>query len=332
VLAVLLVAAGIGTALTACALTGVPAPRDDRDVRAIFDGPLNVRGAGAVSYSFYRRLRDRTDRWSRVEAYTPLPVRMLLPQKSGIVHAKLVTPGHFSLLDTRLLLGREFRCEIEARAPCREVTLNAAFWRERFASDPAIDGRTIPIEGRPFVVVGVATAAAPDAPDLWLPLAAAPELTGLPWERADVRWLYVLARPRPGQDDAGVLSLSLSEARMVRLLRVRSGVARHLTAITLGGAALVVVFFAGAAGWLLRSARTATTAAGLLAAAVLAVLIHLALTNALLRYFAGFRIPVLEFDTKLNPGLLAAALLVALLTVAVVRWADLLRNRGGPAV
>jgi hypothetical protein len=338
--AILSLAASIGTALTVYGLLNTAEAPGTRDVRFVFDGPLDTRGAGSVSYPFFRRRRESG---RGAAAFTPVPVRAQVAGEAVSWDAQLVSPGYFALLGTRPALGREFLCELEARQPCHEVILSDALWRARFGSDAAILGRTIRIEGQPYAVTGVGPAT-PGAlafagfPDIWLPLAAAPELTGVPTERADVRWLYTLARSEAGHDPAGARSLSLPAIRLVRLLRIRSGVAQQLPAIALGCGALLVAAGAFGAGLLLRGARprVGRLIMGVrallftLAGAAGAVAIHWALIRVFVRFLTAFRVPVAELDTRLNPVLLAAACLLAFATMVLT--AGISRRSGeGPA-
>ena len=71
------------------------------------------------------------------------------------VYGLMVTPSLFPLLQTKPVLGRAFTdAEAELGAP-KTVVLNDAFWKNRFARDPAIIGKTIRLNGEVFTVIGV---------------------------------------------------------------------------------------------------------------------------------------------------------------------------------
>ena len=65
-----------------------------------------------------------------------------------------VTDDFFAVLGVVPILGRGLQPgdDIEGSAP---IVLSEAFWRERFAGDRTIVGRTVPIDGTPHTVVGV---------------------------------------------------------------------------------------------------------------------------------------------------------------------------------
>ncbi len=72
------------------------------------------------------------------------------------VPGTMVTPSLFPLLGMRPALGRVFSDEEGAPGNNQLVVLSDAMWRARFAADPAVLGRTITVDGRPFTIVGVA--------------------------------------------------------------------------------------------------------------------------------------------------------------------------------
>lgn len=66
-----------------------------------------------------------------------------------------VSPDFFATLGLTPALGRAFR-EAETTFDNASVAvLGDAYWRQQFAADPAIVGRTIRINGAPYVIVGV---------------------------------------------------------------------------------------------------------------------------------------------------------------------------------
>ncbi len=107
-------------------------------------------------------------------------------------------------IDHRLLplLGREpalGRGLLEADdlpgAPAPVVIIGDRLWRERFAADPRVLGRTLRVDGVVHEIVGVMPPGFefPEWGSLWLPLGLAPERSP-----RDSRWLTAVARQRPG--------------------------------------------------------------------------------------------------------------------------------------
>src|SRR5687767_11242837 len=73
------------------------------------------------------------------------------------IQAGLATPGFLGMLGYGhpLALGRSFLEEEGIPGKDQVVVLTHRVWRERFGSDPAIVGRQIRIDRKPYTVVGV---------------------------------------------------------------------------------------------------------------------------------------------------------------------------------
>src|SRR6185369_14466274 len=90
-------------------------------------------------------------------------------------------------------LGRAFT-EMDLRQTPEVVIIGHRLWRRRFAADPAIVGRSLILNDRPYVVVGVMTPRAdfPAAVELWVPSESHTQLgTGVSMPR-------IVARLAPG--------------------------------------------------------------------------------------------------------------------------------------
>jgi putative ABC transport system permease protein len=86
-----------------------------------------------------------------------------------------VTAGFFNVLGVQPAIGRAFTAESEAEGNNRVAVLSDGLWRRRFGADPGIVGRTIPLEGNSYEVIGVMPpdfaypVSAARATDLWVP-------------------------------------------------------------------------------------------------------------------------------------------------------------------
>ncbi|HTF67225.1 MAG TPA: ABC transporter permease, partial [Edaphobacter sp.] len=61
----------------------------------------------------------------------------------------------FDLLEARPLMGRTFLPSDSEAGHTNVVVLTASIWRELYHGDPGIVGRSVPINGLPYTVVGV---------------------------------------------------------------------------------------------------------------------------------------------------------------------------------
>lgn len=127
-----------------------------------------------------------------------------LTAESGAERVQMlqVTPSFFPLMGLAPAAGRWFDEAEEARGE-RVTVLSHALWQARYAGDPGIVGRTLTIDGRPHVVVGVAPPALklPEAAELYVP-------TFLPTAGTNrgYNYLRVLGRLAPGVTEPAALA------------------------------------------------------------------------------------------------------------------------------
>lgn len=99
-------------------------------------------------------------------------------QKPQHVVAFAVSPGYFSVMGMKPMLGREFMAEEEKPGNGRVTMLSFAFWREQMSGDPQVIGKSLTLDGEGYTIVGVMPAAFRDhlrrcAP-CWVPLTMNP--------------------------------------------------------------------------------------------------------------------------------------------------------------
>ena len=119
------------------------------------------------------------------------------------LRAQRVTAGFFDVLRVRPAIGTAFTAGNEVEGPHQVAILSDALWRQRFGGDPAIVGRTIPLEGGSYEVVGVMPAefAYPVGSlrptEMWVPYVVPPdERTRNPHNFSF--YLQTIARLKPG--------------------------------------------------------------------------------------------------------------------------------------
>ena len=105
-----------------------------------------------------------------------------------------VSAGLFPLLGVQPIVGRAFLADEDRPGHANFALLSAALWQRRFASDPAIAGKTIRLRGQSYTVVGVLprgfAVLTPDV-DVFVPLGLAPDAPG--------RTLVGVGRLKPGE-------------------------------------------------------------------------------------------------------------------------------------
>ncbi|HEX6976270.1 MAG TPA: ABC transporter permease, partial [Vicinamibacterales bacterium] len=119
-----------------------------------------------------------------------------------------VSSNYFSTMGVGLPLGRGFTPADDGPRAEAEAVISHRAWQLRFGSDPNVIGRTITVNRKDYVVVGVAPekfrghagGLNGDTYELWLPLAEHPRLSAAENTRfqRDANWVRVIARLSPG--------------------------------------------------------------------------------------------------------------------------------------
>src|SRR5262249_32904097 len=92
-----------------------------------------------------------------------------------------VTSSFFDVLRGRPLLGELFTARNEVTGSDRVVVLSHAFWQRQFGSDPSVVGRTLPLNGGAYEIVGVMPAGfsyppgAAQPAEIWVPWVPTPQ-------------------------------------------------------------------------------------------------------------------------------------------------------------
>ena len=166
----------------------------------------------SFSYPDYKDIAAASKQLTAITAFDQLAVGVVVDREAERAWAELVSANFFEVLGVPVILGRSFAVSDDAPVSPAAVVLSHAYWRRRFAADPAVIGRTLRINAQPFTVVGVAADGfhgplAGLAFDMWLPMGA--QAAVMPGgNRLDVRgsrWAKLMGRLAPG--------VSLEQAR-----------------------------------------------------------------------------------------------------------------------
>jgi putative ABC transport system permease protein len=160
VAAILTLAIGIGgttavfSLIDAVLLQGLPFSRADRLVMVYENGTkfgFPRSEVAPVTWGGWSRLNDVFESTAAVTEFGAVLVNNGEPLRVG---GRRVTSSLFEVLGAQALIGRVLLPE-DDRPGSRVVVLANGLWHRRFGGDPAIVGRTIPINDEPYVVVGV---------------------------------------------------------------------------------------------------------------------------------------------------------------------------------
>ena len=176
-------------------------------------------------------------------------------ETADMVTARPVSSSFFDTLRMPPALGRSFEPGEQQPGHDHEVILNYPFWKQHYASDPKIIGRTIVLDSSAYTIIGVAPAGLRfefyGDPDMYVPLV----LTHKNSASRDTSGLLIIARQKPG------VPLSVVRAQMDVIAQQFArqypqhdgGRGISLTSLNhfFGGWHAGLFFFAGAAGLVL---------------------------------------------------------------------------------
>ncbi|MGH9370689.1 MAG: ABC transporter permease, partial [Vicinamibacterales bacterium] len=150
-----------------------------RDPYSLHAVAWRSREAGGRTFRWndYRALRERTDLFDGVVAERT----RFVATEGGRTAVSFVSGDYFQVVGARVHLGRavaEFDARVPGGAPA--AVLSEQGWTRLFDRDPAVLGRSLMLNGQPFVVVGVMGAefaGLDDSPrDLWVPITMYPDV------------------------------------------------------------------------------------------------------------------------------------------------------------
>jgi putative ABC transport system permease protein len=185
-------------------LRPLPYPAADRLVRLSEEHPGGVSPLRApmLSNLTYHAWIASPQTVEAFAAYSTQQITIALPDGPARLAGAAVTPTLFSLVGATPALGRLFQPDEGAPGADGFLVLSDRGWRERFSADPSVVGRGVIVDGRPFVIVGVARPgfAFPDRNTLlWTPMAVRrPSPDTVAGKRGQMNVLSAIARLRPG--------------------------------------------------------------------------------------------------------------------------------------
>ncbi|HEX6899972.1 MAG TPA: ABC transporter permease [Thermoanaerobaculia bacterium] len=201
IVAVFTLALGIGATtaifslLHAVVLRPFPFPQPERIVYLwSIDRGDDHRSVAPGNFVTFRR---DAKSFERLATYTGASFNLSGDGPPERVVGARVSAGYFDVFGVKPALGRVF-AEAEDRPGSEQVVvLSERLWRERFGADPAVIGRSIRMNGKPYEVTGVMPASfrlRSTEPWLWTPIAlSAEDETNYGYS-----YLHVLGRLKPG--------------------------------------------------------------------------------------------------------------------------------------
>jgi hypothetical protein len=165
--------------------------------------------------------RNATTTLEGLVGFAPTAFSVTVDDVPTRVFGELVSGDYFDVLGIRAVKGRTFLPQ-EGASPGSAPVLVISYmcWQRVFASDPAIVGRDVRVNGQPFVVIGVLPGdlrglLPPMQSDMWVPLTMEPILNpgSNVLENREAGRFHLLGRLRPGASVAQAQAELTSIAR-----------------------------------------------------------------------------------------------------------------------
>jgi predicted permease len=186
----------IFSATNAMLLRPLPGVRGAGRLFSIDRKHRNGKEGMSASYPYYAQLRDQTHSFEGVAAWNDIALSVTVGGAGTKAYGNIVTGNYFTVLGVKPELGRFFAPE-EDRTPLTHpvMVISDGFWRSAFGGDSTIIGRSVPVNGHPFTIIGVVP---PTFRSVYIPL------------KSDA-WVPMMMRPllRPGHDLGDVTDNSL---------------------------------------------------------------------------------------------------------------------------
>ncbi|HEY2906906.1 MAG TPA: ABC transporter permease [Vicinamibacterales bacterium] len=158
-----------------------------------------VRGEpDETSYPDLMDWRAAAKTLDRIGASTSMPATLTGRGEATVLEAAEVAGDFFETLDVPPAAGRTLTPNDDRAGAPNVALISAALWSSRFASDPAIVGTAVTLEGQPFTIVGVMPPAfnfpfSQDKVQIWLPMHSIP-LAAKFAEQRGASMLHVIGR------------------------------------------------------------------------------------------------------------------------------------------
>ena len=155
-------------------LTPLPYPDPNRLVVFLNTSPQGS-GPGASPTKF-NLWRQQTGAFQDVSAYRFNVVNLTGGGDPEQIAAGQVSADFFRLFGAPVIAGRTFSADEDRPNGGHVVVLSEGFWKRRFGGDSTVVGRTLAVDGDPYVVLGIlgpfdteAIQSPAGPPDIWLP-------------------------------------------------------------------------------------------------------------------------------------------------------------------
>jgi len=159
VIAVIALALGIGANSAIFSVVNTvllrPLPYADAERLVWIWGKSPSGDKGAVSPPDFFDYRGQSQSFEQLAAFLTVTHNLNDMDNPERISGAATSANFFDTMGVKPLLGRTFATEEEQAGHEPVTVLSHGIWQRRYGSDPSIVGKTIPLDGKPFTVVGV---------------------------------------------------------------------------------------------------------------------------------------------------------------------------------
>jgi len=186
----------------------------------------------SFSYPTFEQVREQAQAFSHVFTFTWAgDLNVMVKGQAALAQGELVSGDYFAGLGVQPLLGRTIAAADDQPGAPAVAVISFGYWKRRLGSDPTIVGKSVPMNGIPFTIVGVAPpefygVQPGNSPEIWVPLREKTEFDAVREKRSapkprgqgievlqqaqaqtdfanrQARWLRSMGRLKPGVTDA----------------------------------------------------------------------------------------------------------------------------------
>jgi predicted permease len=174
------------------------------------------------SFARFERLRASQTSFELVASYSPASITLSSDGAAELVQSERVSASYFPLLRVSTSRGRLFdETDDDPAGPAAVAVISHHLWASRFASDAAIVGRIVRLNGVPVSIIGVLEdgfAGLSGRSAIWIPRALSAQITYAEYVTTNQNFIAAIGRLRPGVElttassELGVLAAAINRA------------------------------------------------------------------------------------------------------------------------
>jgi putative ABC transport system permease protein len=108
-----------------------------------------------LSYPNFVDWRERNHVFESMSTYRTWSMTVTGTDEPQNISAGMVTADYFKVMGVTPILGRAFTAEDDRPGANPVAVISYGFWQKHFAGDSGVIGRTIALDDRAFIVIGV---------------------------------------------------------------------------------------------------------------------------------------------------------------------------------